>query len=188
MSLIHRSILQRTASAALLTSVLIGCTPQDTGPGSQPTLISVAPTPLAARPTALPALPSAVRGAPTIVPTAALPTLVDGQPATDPLDAVGRFLRAAQADRSGRLAANYAGDGLRPMLQQGGGDIGAILQEQNPFSAFILEGVIDNPPPFVYVRVILSYGDPPQPRAVRMFTVKQEGDFWLVTGVAALEG
>jgi hypothetical protein len=196
-------------SAAFLAGIITACALQNSNVIVQPTPIVATATAVLAQPTAMVAQPTTAGIPPTatvmptippvatitlptttsIPPTAVPPTVVaptpfDAQPATEPLDAVQRFLSAAQADRSGRLAANYAGDGLRTALEQGSVDIGMVMQEQNPFTGFILEGVIDNPPPFVYVQVVLSYGQPPQTAATRIFTVKQEGDFWLVTGVS----
>jgi hypothetical protein len=89
---------------------------------------------------------------------AAAPGEAQPTPAADALHAVELFLTAAQQDRSGKLASVYAGGALRTALKDGVSDIGAALQEQNPFQSFTVDGVIGSDERNTYVKGALSYG------------------------------
>jgi hypothetical protein len=112
----------------------------------------------------------------------------DVELATTPPDAAQRFLAALQADRSGQLAAPYAGGVLADLLRPGMQDVGALIGEQNPFTGFSVDRILAESSPFAYVQVTLLYGDPPQPGMSRALTLQQEGDFWRVIEIVLPEG
>jgi hypothetical protein len=109
--------------------------------------------------------------------------VAEAQPATDPLDAAQRFMAALQSDRTGRLAANYAGGELAAALRAGQPDIGGLLGEQNPFSAFTVDGVVGGAPPLTYVLVTFAYGSQPQPLATRVLDIQEQGGLFVVTAI-----
>ena len=106
------------------------------------------------------------------------------QPATDPTDAVQRFLAAAQTDDSGKTAAFYAGGTLLDILKSGQRDISGLIGQQNPYSAFSVDRIVATASPLTYVQVTLSYGSYPQPGATRIFTVREEYGTWHVTEIS----
>jgi hypothetical protein len=113
------------------------------------------------------------------------PVIRDGQPqpAATPIQAVELFLRAAQHDRSGKIASFYAGGALRDTLQDGVNDIGAVLHEQNPFQSFTVDQVIGSDQSNTYVKGALYYGR--GGAYDRIFTVsRREEGAWRVFEVA----
>lgn len=156
-------------------------------PGVQPTVGSTAPPstpmlPTTAPATAITAVPPATE-TPAPATSVPAPPITDAQPAADPLDAARRFVAALQADRSGRLAANYAGDELATVLRSGTADVGGLLGEQNPFTGFSVDGIVGSAPPFSYVRVTFAYGSTPQPASTRVLDVEQQGGLFVVTAI-----
>lgn len=183
---------RRFALGLLLGAVtLSGCGPQVTPDAPRPATgtpapaATVAPTqPPVLPPTAVPPTATAAPPATAVPPAPATPAPVtDAQPATDPRDAAQRFLAALQADRTGRLAANYAGGTLATTLRNGVPDIGGLLGEQNPFTGFTVNGVVGSAPPFSYVQVTFAYGSTPQPLATRVLDVQEQGGFFVVTAI-----
>lgn len=146
-----------------------------------PTTTHVPATPVP--PTSVP--PTSVP--PTVVPATPVPAQPTAAPvqATSPIDAVKRFLAAAQADRSGAQAIVYTDADLHSHLQSGH-DIGSAIGEQNPFTGFVVDQVVSSTASDATVQATLSYGSEATLQLARLFTVKQAGGVWRVSSIVPL--
>ena len=112
------------------------------------------------------------------------PVIRDAQPELpeDAPDAVRLFLRAAQADRSGRLAAFYTDGSLRLAMLAGRTDVAGVLHEQSPFRSFTVDKATGGDDGHTYVQATLAYGDGTGPLA-RIFTVSKTDAGWRVLNI-----
>lgn len=111
-------------------------------------------------------------------------------PASDPNDAVRRFLSAIIADRSGTTALPYLTIDMRRAIGSGQHTIDSLLNEQNPFTAFEINGIVHTPDqkfPYTVVEAVLAYGDHPTPAATRHFSIAQEQGEWRIGTVASVD-